>query len=88
VVELSGRIVREAAHRGADAIVVACQLCQANLDLRQRAIGRADGRSYELPVLYFTELMGLAFGLAPEALGLRHHLVDPIALLEKKGLVG
>ncbi len=88
VVELSGRIVREAAYRGADAIVVACQLCQSNLDLRQEQIGREDGKAYELPVVYFTQLMGLAFGIDPSALGLKHHLVDPVALLQKKGLVG
>ncbi len=80
VVELSGRLVREAAFRGADAVVVACQLCQANLDMRQGQAG--------VPILYFTQLMGLAFGFAPSALGLNHHLVDPLALLEKKGLIG
>lgn len=88
VVELSGRIVREAIFRGADAIVVACQLCQANLDMRQEQIGREHHKRYDLPVLYFTQLMGLAFGIAPAALGLNHHLVDPMALLQKKGLVG
>jgi heterodisulfide reductase subunit B2 len=88
VVELSGRLVREAAHRGADAIVVACQLCQANLDMRQERIGKEDGKRYDLPVLYFTQLMGLAFGIAPAALGLDHHLVDALAPLRKKGFVG
>ncbi len=88
VVELSGRLVREAAFRGADAIVVACQLCQANLDMRQAQVPREDGKRYALPILYFTELMGLAFGLAPTALGLNHHLVDPLALLKNKGLIG
>jgi heterodisulfide reductase subunit B len=88
VVELTGRIVREAAFRGADAIVVACQLCQANLDMRQAKVGQEDAKQYDLPVIYFTQLMGLAFGIAPEALGLNHHLVDPIALLQKKGLIG
>jgi heterodisulfide reductase subunit B len=82
VVELTGRIVREAAFRGADAIVVACQLCQANLDMRQTEVGQ------QLPVVYFTQLMGLAFGIAPAALGLNHHLVDPVAVLTKKGLIG
>ena len=88
VVELTGRIVREAAFRGADAIVVACQLCQANLDMRQGEVGKQDQREYQLPIVYFTQLMGLAFGLAPAALGLNHHLVDPVALLQKKGLIG
>ena len=87
-VELSGRLIREAAFRGADAIVVACQLCQANLDVRQGQVGKEDNKQYDLPVIYFTQLMGLAFGLAPAALGLNHHLVDPVALLQKKGLIG
>ncbi len=88
VVELTGRLIREAAFRGADAIVVACQLCQANLDMRQLQVGKEDNKQYDLPVIYFTQLMGLAFGLAPAALGLNHHLVDPVALLRKKGLIG
>ncbi len=88
VVELTGRLIREAAFRGADAIVVACQLCQSNLDMRQAQVGREDQREYDLPIVYFTQLMGLAFGLAPAALGLNHHIVDPVALLKKKGLVG
>ena len=46
VVELSSRIIREAAWRGADALVVVCQLCQANLDLRQD--GDQPGRGEEL----------------------------------------
>lgn len=88
VAALSSRLVREARHRGAEAIVVACQLCQANLDLRQGEAGGGNGAGGALPVVYFTQLMGLAFGLAPEALGLGHHLVDPLALLRRKGLVG
>jgi heterodisulfide reductase subunit B2 len=88
VVELSGRIVREAAFRGADAIVVACQLCQSNLDLRQEQIGKEHQTQYDVPVIYFTQLMGLAFGIPPAALGLNHHLVDPVAMLQKKGLIG
>jgi heterodisulfide reductase subunit B len=84
---LSGRIVREAAFRGADAVAVACQLCQSNLELRQGTIADGGGAPRKLPIVYFTQLMGLAFGLAPGALGLDHHLVDPLALLARKGLV-
>jgi heterodisulfide reductase subunit B len=87
VVELSGRIVREAVFRGADAIVVVCQLCQANLDVRQKQIEKKDEKEYNLPIVYFTQLMGVAFGVAPAALGLNHHLVDPVSLLKKKGLI-
>lgn len=88
VIELSGRLIREAAYRGAEAIVVACQLCQSNLDVRQGQIGKQHQKKYNLPIIYFTQLMGLAFGLAPAALGLHHHLIDPLGLLTEKGFIG
>ena len=59
----SGRILELAATLGVDAIVVACPLCQMNLDLRQKQAGRAGETSYNIPVLYFTQLLGLAFDL-------------------------
>lgn len=87
VVELSGRILREALWRGADAVAVACQLCQANLDMRQDEILNPKGNEPHLPVLYFTQLMGLAFGVPAGNLGLDRHLVDALPLLKEKGLV-
>lgn len=85
--ELSGRIIREAAYRKADALVVACQLCQANLDMRQSQIAKRHGTRYHLPVVYFTQLMGLAFGLPYRELGLQHHLTSPKAMLKAKGVI-
>jgi heterodisulfide reductase subunit B len=87
VVELSGRITKEAAWLGADAIVVACQLCQANLDMRQKQIAEQHGKNYYLPVVYFTQLMGLAFGTKPKALGLHQHVVDTMPLWRAKDLL-
>lgn len=59
---LAGRILDMAGEVGADAVVVACPLCQMNLDLRQGQI-RAGGVDRVLPVPYFTQLMAYAFGL-------------------------
>lgn len=87
VVDLTGRLIREAVRQGADALVVACQLCQSNLDMRQAELSRAEGKAYALPIIYFTQLMGLAFGLPARTLGLNHHLVNPLPLLKEKGLV-
>jgi heterodisulfide reductase subunit B len=69
VTGLVGRIVEQARLAGAQSIVLACQLCHSNLDMRQAGA--------RVPILYFTQLMGLAFGLPEAALGLRHHRVDP-----------
>ncbi len=86
VCELSGRIIREAVYREADALVVACQLCHANLDMRQTQIGKRHGTQYHLPIVYFTQLMGLAFGMSYKALGLGRHLTSPRHMLESKGV--
>ncbi len=85
VVDLSGRLIREAFWRGADAIVVACQLCHANLDLRQKEIGSRDGTNCKIPIIYFTQLLGLSFGCSAMDLGLNRHVVDPLAMLKEKG---
>lgn len=87
VLELSGRILNEAVWKGADAVVVACQLCQSNLDMRQGEIWKQENKNNHLPILYITQLMGLAFGLPPEKLGLGSHIVDPMAMIKKKGLL-
>jgi heterodisulfide reductase subunit B len=87
VLELSGRLLREARWRGADAIVVACQLCQSNLDMRQEEILRREEKKQTLPVLYLSQLMGLAFGLPARELGFNSHLVDPLPALAERGLL-
>lgn len=68
--ENSGKILELAQNMGADAIAVACPLCQMNLDLRQKQAGEAMDRSFNLPIMYFTQLMGLAMGLEGDVLGL------------------
>jgi heterodisulfide reductase subunit B len=84
---LSQKILDKAKEVGADAVAVACSICQMNLDGRQPQIARQAGRSYDLPVLYFTQLMGLAFGLEAERLYLGKHFVDPRPLLARQGLI-
>ncbi|MDY6917084.1 MAG: CoB--CoM heterodisulfide reductase iron-sulfur subunit B family protein [Chloroflexota bacterium] len=71
-----------ATQAGAEAIVVACPMCFSNLDSRQTA-------EQKLPILYFTELMGLAFGVAKnEVSGWFHkHFVSPVALLASRNLI-
>jgi heterodisulfide reductase subunit B len=81
--ELSRKILKNAKSIGAEAIVVACPLCHVNLDARQKQIEEEYKETFNLPIIYFTQLMGLAFGLKPETLGLDKHFVDPIPLLRK-----
>lgn len=72
---LSGRIVEDAAKRGAEAIVVACPMCHTNLDLRRDEITSFLGKKYDIPVLYITQVLGKAFGMSDKELGMhRHHV--------------
>jgi heterodisulfide reductase subunit B len=83
VLKLSGDILQMATDEGAQAIVVACPLCQSNLDLRQPMINKKLKKKFNLPILYFTQLVGLALGITPEKLGFKKHIVSPLGLLEK-----
>lgn len=84
---LVGRILDMALEAEADCIVTACPLCQSNIDTREEEIGAARGISYNLPVFYFTELMGLAFESTGANKWFKRHLVDPQPLLQSKGLM-
>ena len=84
VKRLSGDILRMAKESGADCIAAACPLCQSNLDLRQADIEKETGEKIGLPVFYFTQLMGLAFGLPESVLGIGSLVVDPEPILERQ----
>jgi heterodisulfide reductase subunit B len=87
VVDLGGQVLEAARQAGADALVVACPMCQVNLDSRQEAIAETRGVRYNLPVIYFTQLMGLAYGFSGTQMALDKMLVSPLPLLGHKGLL-
>jgi len=76
VQHLVQKLVDRAREAGAEAIVTACPLCQVNLEMRQTL-------SPKMPAFYFTELLGLAFGLPEAKQWWRKHLIDPRPLLQK-----
>jgi len=83
---LINNIFENAKDVGADAIVVACPMCHSNLDARQDEANKLSGRNYKIPILYFTQVLGLAFGLKPEELGLNQHFINTDELLKKMAL--
>jgi len=85
VVNLSHNVIQEAKLAGADAIAVACPLCHANLDTRQDDMEKKFGTHPQMPILYFTQLMGYSFGISPAELYLNKHLTDAEKILEKAG---
>jgi heterodisulfide reductase subunit B len=86
VLDLTNQILAMAQAAGADCIATACPLCQLNLDLRQRDIERKFDRRYNLPVFYFTQLLGLAMGCGAGELSLSSLVVEPRALLASIGI--
>jgi len=79
--EMSGRILRVAREQGADCIATACPLCQINLEAYQDRIGRRLGADVRIPVVYFTQLMGRAFGLSSQEVMAGDSLTDVSAVL-------
>jgi heterodisulfide reductase subunit B len=85
VLKMTGRVLADAANSGAEAVVVGCPLCHSNLDTRQEEINAAQGAAFRVPVFYFTELMGVAFGIEPAVLGIDRHFTDAGKLLKERG---
>jgi len=86
VLKLSHRLLSLARKSGADCIAVACPMCHSNLDMYQKDMTAKFGKT-ELPVLYFTQLMGLALGFSASELLLDKHITDPLPMLREKQLV-
>lgn len=87
VLKLSNDILREAKEAGAEAITVCCPLCQANLDGRQQQIEEAYKTRYGIPIIYITQLMGLAFGAFPREVGIQKLITSPLEVLGPLGLM-
>jgi len=83
VVDLCSQILQDARDCGAEAIVTGCPMCHSNLDMRQRTIKAAGKGDFAMPILYVSELLGLAAGLAPKAIGLNRHFVDAMGLADR-----
>jgi heterodisulfide reductase subunit B len=87
VFKMVGRLYERAIEAGANCIVVSCQMCQANLDIYQGKIGELLGITVDLPIIYFTELIGLAIKEREVESWLSRHFVDPLKLLGKENLL-
>jgi heterodisulfide reductase subunit B len=78
---LVNRILRNAQENGAQCLVTPCPLCQINLDVYQGQVNRLFKTKYNLPVLFLTQLIGVALGIKPDALALSGNIVSPMRVL-------
>ncbi len=81
--DLIHKLLESASSNGADCIVTVCPLCQTNLDAYQSRVNKKFKTDYRLPVFFFTQLMGLAFGLPEKELGIMKSIVSAKKVLAK-----
>jgi heterodisulfide reductase subunit B len=74
-------LLQSAVDRGADVIATACPLCQVNLECYQNQVNQEFGTELSVPVMYFTQLVGLAMGIEPRKLGIGKELVSAAPIL-------
>jgi heterodisulfide reductase subunit B len=82
-VRQSAAVIEMAQAAGAECIVVACPMCQISLDVRQADMEKLYGKKYDMPVIYITQLLGLALGLLPKELGFDKLMVSPAPILKR-----
>ncbi|MHC4931690.1 MAG: CoB--CoM heterodisulfide reductase iron-sulfur subunit B family protein [Planctomycetota bacterium] len=85
--ELIRRLLHSAAEYKADVISCMCPMCQLNMDGYQGRVNNHFNTDYNLPVIFFTQLVGLAFGFTAEEVGLGKEIVAAEPVLTAK-LVG
>jgi len=79
--ELINKLLRNAQENGAQCLATPCPLCQINLDAYQSQVNSRFKTKYNLPVLFLTQLVGVALGIKPDALGLSRNIVSPMRVL-------
>lgn len=74
------KILDSATQGGAELIVTPCPLCQLNLEAYQEQVNQKFGTQFKIPILFFTQLMGVAFGLPAKSLGFEYMIIPPVNL--------
>jgi len=86
-VSCSQNVVVSAIKRDADVIVTTCPLCRYNLDRHQGKMAERVKGFRRVPVVYFTQLLGIALGIDKEHLDFTDNTVDPTPVLAEKSLL-
>jgi len=74
--DMVSKLLQSALDSGADVIATACPLCQVNLECYQQQVNDEFGTDFKVPVMYFTQLLGLAFDIPAKRLGIGTELVS------------
>ncbi len=82
--ELIRRLLQSAQDYHADMILCMCPMCQLNMDGYQSRVNSYFSTSFRLPIMYFTQILGIAFGIEPKKLGFGKELVPALPVLKAK----
>jgi heterodisulfide reductase subunit B len=74
--KLTAEILQSAEENDADCIATTCPLCQMNLEAYQKKINKIFGTSFNMPILFFTQILGIAFGLPNKELGIEKNFYE------------
>lgn len=80
---LTRNLLECAADNGAECIGTLCPLCHMNLETYQDSVNKLFGTNFKMPILYFTQLLGLAFGFSRKTLGINEELVESKHVTER-----
>jgi heterodisulfide reductase subunit B len=78
---LVNKLLKNATENGAECLITPCPLCQINLDAYQSVVNRQFKTNYHIPVLFVTQLMGVAMGISAGELALSGNIVSPMKVL-------
>ncbi len=82
--ELIRRLLDSAVDYSADMILCMCPMCQLNLDAYQGRVANHFNKNYEMPIIFFTQLLGVALGIDFEQLGIGKEIVAAGPVIKAK----
>jgi heterodisulfide reductase subunit B len=82
--ELIRRLLQSAVDSQADMILCMCPMCQLNLDAYQSRVNGFFNLNFKMPIIFFTQLLGVAFGIDPKKLGFGKEIVAASPVLNAK----
>jgi heterodisulfide reductase subunit B len=82
--ELIRRLLQSAEDYGADLILTMCPMCQLNMDAYQGRVNGFFNTNFKLPIVFFTQLLGVALGIDMKKLGFGKELVSAEPVIRAK----